>query len=449
MKPLCVSAISLFLVWIAPFAHANWPQFRGVQANGVKSDASTVTNWDVSAGQNIRWRSAIPGLAHASPIVWNEHVYIATAVRPGKADLKVGLYGDIASANDQVVHQWRLIALDKANGKIVWDKLGHEGTPRVKRHTKASHCNSTPATDGRHIVAIFGSEGLFCFDMNGNLVWKKDLGPMDSGYFQVKSAQWGFASSPIIHEGKVVVLCDVQTNSFLVALDATNGKELWRAPRRDVPTWSTPTIAKAGDETHILVNGWHHTGAYDFATGKEIWRLDGGGDIPVPTPVVAHGFAYFTSGHGRFRPMRAVRLEAKGDITPADPGATNAAISWAHARQGTYMQTPIVVGDQIYACLDNGVLVCFDAKTGAIHHNERIGSGSEGFTASPVSDGRNLYFSSETGNVYVIPANARFSVIATNKLGETCMATPAISDGILLFRTREHVLAIGAQAKAD
>jgi outer membrane protein assembly factor BamB len=443
MKPLCVSATAILLMGATVITNADWPQFRGPHASGVESSAATVTSWNVTTGQNVRWRTPIPGLAHASPIVWNEQVYLATAVGPGKADLKVGLYGDIASANDQVVHQWRLLALDKKSGKIVWEKLGHEAMPRVKRHTKASHCNSTPATDGRHIVAIFGSQGLFCFDMKGDLIWKKDLGPMDSGYFQVKSAQWGFASSPIIHEGKVVVLCDVQTNSFLAAFDLTNGKELWRTARKDVPTWSTPTVAKVGGETHVLVNGWHHTGAYDFATGKEIWRLDGGGDIPVPTPVVAPGFAYFTSGHGRFRPMRAIRLEAKGEITPPDPGATNAAIAWAHARQGTYMQTPIVVGDRIYGCLDNGVLVCFDARSGAILYNERIGSGGEGFTASPVSDGRNLYFSSEIGNVYVIPASAKFSVIATNKLGETCMATPAISDGALFFRTREHLITIG------
>lgn len=147
--------------------------------------------------------------------------------------------------------------------------------------------------------------------------------------------------------------------------------------------------------------------------------------------------------------MRAIRLEAKGEITPPDPGATNAAIAWAHARQGTYMQTPIVVGDRVYGCLDNGVLVCFDAKTGSVHYNERIGSGGEGFTASPVSDGRNLYFPSETGNVYVIPATAKFSAIATNKLSETCMTTPAISDGILFFRTREHLMAIGRQSKVD
>ncbi|HYV00161.1 MAG TPA: PQQ-binding-like beta-propeller repeat protein [Pyrinomonadaceae bacterium] len=436
---------SLFfgLVTAIELSAGNWPQFRGPQASGVDASAATPTQWDVEKGENIQWKTAIPGLAHSSPIIWGDRVYVTTAVRPGKADLKVGLYGDIASANDQDSHQWRLLALDKAIGRILWDKPGHEAIPRVKRHTKASHCNSTPATDGKHIIALFGSEGLFCFDMDGKLLWKKDLGPMDSGYYQVRSAQWGFASSPVIHDNKVVVLCDVQTNSFLAVFDLADGKELWRTPRKDVPTWSTPTVAQVGNATQILVNGWHHTGSYDFATGKEIWKLDGGGDIPVPTPVVAHGFAYFTSGHGKFRPMQAIRLDAKGDITPSEVGATNAAIAWSHARQGDYMQTPIVVGDRVYGCLDNGVLSCFDAKSGAMAYSERLGSGSEGFTASPVSDGRNLYFASEVGNVFVVPADGKFSVIVTNKLGETCMASPAISDRTLFFRTREHLVAIG------
>jgi outer membrane protein assembly factor BamB len=423
---------------------ANWPQFRGPQASGLDTNAAASTRWNVENGETIRWRTPLPGLAHASPILWNDRVYVTTAVRPGKADLKVGLYGDIASASDQAPHQWRLLALDRATGNVIWDKQGHEATPRVKRHTKASHCNSTPATDGHHIAALFGSEGLFCFDMEGKQIWKKDLGPMDSGYFQVPSAQWGFASSPVIQAGSVVVLCDVQTNSFLAAFDLADGRELWRTPRQDVPTWGTPTVAEVGGQTHILVNGWHHIGAYDLANGKEIWRLDGGGDIPVPTPVVANGLAYFTSAHGKVRPMWAIRLTAKGDITPPEIGATNAAIAWSHARQGTYMQTPIVVGEHIYGCQDNGVVTCFDAKTGAIRYSERLGRGSEGFTASPVSDGQHLYFTSEIGNVFVVRAGGNFSVIATNTLGETCMATPALSNGTLFFRTREHLTAIGA-----
>ncbi|MGA2752006.1 MAG: PQQ-binding-like beta-propeller repeat protein [Verrucomicrobiota bacterium] len=425
---------------------ANWPQFRGPQAGGVDASGIAPVQWDVDSGRNIRWHTAIPGLAHSSPILWGERLYVTTAVRPGVADLKVGLYGDIESANDQESHQWRLLALEAATGKVLWDKLGYEGVPRLKRHPKSSHCSSTPATDGRRIAAIFGSEGLFCFDMDGNLLWRKDLGPMASGYYIVPSAQWGFASSPVIHDGKVIVLCDVLDNSFIALFDLADGRELWRAPRHDVPTWGTPTVAESGGKTQVVVNGWHHTGGYDFANGGEIWRLDGGGDIPVPTPIVAGGLAYFTSAHGKFRPMRAIRLDARGDITPPDISRTNAAIAWVEPRKGDYMQTPIVVGDCLYACFDIGVLTCFDAKTGAVRYSERLGDGSQGFTSSPVSDGRHLYFASEVGKVYVVPADGQFAVAATNDLKETCMATPALSGGTLFYRARSQLIAIGAPA---
>ncbi len=438
---------TLFLSLLSAVAcdGADWPQYRGPQAGGVSDGIAAPVTWKVETGENVRWQTPIAGLAHSSPIVWGDRVYVATAVKPGRADLKVGLYGDIASVEEKEPHRWRLLALDKANGKVLWDTLALEAIPRVQRHTKSSHCNSTPATDGSRIVAIMGSEGLFCFDMDGKLLWKKDLGPMDSGYYNVPSAQWGFGSSPVIHDGKVVVLCDVQKDSFLAVFDLADGREIWRTPRKDVPTWGTPAVIVTGDRTQIVVNGWHHTGGYDFATGKELWKLDGGGDIPVPTPIAAHGFIYLTSAHGNFRPIRAIRPDAAGDITPADPGATNDFIAWAHARQGNYMQTPIVVGDSIFACLDSGIVTSFDARSGAIHYTERLSRAGEGFTASPVSDGRNLFFTSELGKVFVVPAAEKFSITATSELGETCMSTPALSDGILFFRTREKLIAIGAK----
>ena len=435
---------ALLIVFLVQAVHAaNWPQFRGSNANGVDASVPAPTEWDIETGKNIRWKTPIPGLAHSSPIIWENRVYVITAVRPGKADLKVGLYGDIESAPDQAEHEWRILAIDRASGKIIWNELGHKAVPRVQRHPKSSHASSTPATDGRKFVAIFGSEGLFCFDTDGHPLWKKDLGPMDSGFYVVPTAQWGFASSPVIHDGRIIVQCDVKTNSFLAAFNLEDGKELWRTPRKDVPTWSTPTIAQSGSQTEILVNGWHHIGGYDFQTGKEIWKLDGGGDIPVPTPVVANNLAYFTSAHGKFRPMRAIRLDAKDDITPSEVGATNAAIAWAHARQGDYMQTPIIVGDYLYGCLDNGVATSFDAKTGEIKYSERLSSGNDGFTASPVSDGKNIFFTSETGKIYIVPAGPTFAVAGIMRMNETCMATPALVDGALYFRTRENLVAIG------
>jgi outer membrane protein assembly factor BamB len=445
-RRLFTLAMLAFSAVCLPALAANWPQYRGPNASGLDDSTALPTTWSAASGENIRWQTPIPGLAHSSPIVWGDRVYVATAVPAGgKSELKVGLYGNIDSVKEQDSNQWRLLALDKKTGKVLWNTVGHEGVPKVARHTKATHCNSTPATDGRHIVAIFGSEGLFCFDVSGKLVWKKDLGAMDSGYFQVPTAQWGFASSPVIHDGKVVVLCDVQKDSFLAVFNLADGKELWRTPRKDVPTWSTPTIVTSARRTQIAVNGWHHTGGYDFATGKELWKLDGGGDIPVPTPISGHGFIYFTSAHGRMRPMRAIRADARGDLTPDDSGALKPGVAWNHDRMGNYMQTPILVGERLYGCTDVGLLSCFDAKTGKVIYSERLSKTSEGYTASPISDGRHLYLTSELGNVFVVPATDTFSIAATNKLDETCLSTPAISEGALFYRTREKVVAVGAK----
>jgi outer membrane protein assembly factor BamB len=446
MKTAPLSVLTFSCVLASLTFAKDWPQYRGPAASGLDDSTALPTSWNVEKGENIRWQAEIPGLAHSSPIVSGDRIYVATAISSaGRSALKVGLYGDIDAAKDNASHQWRLLALDKATGKILWNVVGHESVPKVNRHTKSTHCNSTPATDGSRIVAIFGSEGLFCFDAkDGRLIWKKDLGPMDAGYFQMPSAQWGFASSPIIHDGKVIVLCDVQKGSFLAAFDLADGKEIWRTERKDVPTWSTPAVVTAAGRTQIAVNGWHHTGGYDFATGKELWTLDGGGDIPVPTPLSRDDLIYFTSGHGRSRPMRAVRADATGDITPDNVDWKHPSIAWNHDRRGNYMQTPILVGASIYGCLDNAQMTCFDAKTGDVRYSERLtASTTEGFTSSPVSDGRHLYFTSEIGNVYVVPATEKFSIVATNSLGETCLSTPAISDGTLFFRTRDKLVAVG------
>lgn len=419
----------------------NWEQFRGTQAGGVSIHSTLPTQWDVESGQNILWETEIPGLAHASPIIWEDNIFIATAVSSNNAELKVGLYGDIGAADDNESQQWRLLAVDKNNGEIIWNTLAHEGIPRSVRHTKATHCNSTPATNGEFIVAAFGSEGLYCFDMKGEQQWYKDLGDLDAGFFKVPSAQWGYASSPVIHDGKVIVLADVQKSSFLACFDIKTGDEIWKTEREDVPTWGSPTVVNVENQTQILVNGWHHTGAYDFVTGEEIWKLDGGGDIPTPTPIVAHGFAYFTSAHGNYRPIRAVRLSARGDITPENIEDINEHIAWVHPKMGNYMQTPIVVGDYIYACYDNGVLSCIDAITGEVQYRERLKGG--GYTSSAVSDGKHLYFAGETGTVIVVPADSKFSVVAENELGGNCLATPAVSGDVIFFRTQHQLVAVG------
>ncbi|MBI3880508.1 MAG: PQQ-binding-like beta-propeller repeat protein [Verrucomicrobia bacterium] len=425
-------------------ADSNWPQFRGPHASGVSDDAAPTT-WNVETGENVRWQTPIPGLGHACPIIWGEHIYLATAVRPGaKADLKIGIYGAGDSYKEKEPHQWRLLCLDRATGKILWDKPGHESVPRQERHTKASHCNSTPATDGRRIVAIFGSEGLFCFDMDGNRLWHRDLGKMDAGPWDSPGLQWSFAASPVLHEGRVIVQCDVLSEQFLAAYDAADGRELWRTPRKEVANWCTPTIATHAGRAQVIVNGWKQIGGYDFASGRQLWTMEGGGDIPVPAPLVAHGLAFFTSAHGKFRPLRAVRLGASGNITPPEVGATNHAVMWSHPRLGSYMQTPIVVGDRLWSCDWMGVLTCVDARTGRLHYSERLCKGGQAFTASPVAAKDKLYFTSESGDVFVVPASENFQVLATNQMGGLCLSTPAVSAGTIYFRTTEKLVAVGA-----
>lgn len=440
-----MSASLLLFTCVAATPDTNWPQFRGPNASGVAEGFPAPTSWDVPTGRNVLWSTPIPGLGHASPIVWGDRVYVATSVKPGQAALKVGLYGDTDSVVESEQHQWRLLALNKLTGRVDWNALAHEGVPRQRRHTKSSQCNSTPATDGRCLVALFGSEGLFCFDLSGRPRWHKELGPMDAGPYTGPTEQWGFGSSPVIHKGWVIVQCDALSEQYIAAFDLKDGREIWRTARQEVATWCTPTITEVNGRAQILVNGWRHAGGYDFETGKGLWSLSGGGDAPVPTPVVSHALVYLTSAHGKHRPMRAVRLGATGDITPPELAQTNAAIAWVHPREGSYMQTPIVVGELLYGCTDYGLITCFDARTGRLHFSERLKGANQGFTASPVAADGKLYFTGELGRVFVLGVGETYSVLSTNRMEETCMATPAISEGCLFFRTREHLIAVGVK----
>lgn len=423
----------------------HWPSFRGPSASGVAEGFKTPAAWDVASGKNVAWSTPIKGLGLSSPVIWGDHIYITTAV--GKKDdqeLKVGLYGDIAPVEENQPYSFQVICINKKSGKIIWTKTAYKGIPKIKRHTKASHANSTPATDGKHVVAFFGSEGLYCYTSEGKLVWKKDFGTLDAGFYMMPEAQWGFGSSPVIDGDVVLVQCDVQKGSFLAALSLADGKELWRTPREEVPTWSSPTVARVGGKAQVVANGYKHIGGYDLATGKELWKLVGGGDIPVPTPVLHGNHAFITNAHGNMAPIYAVDLTAaSGTITPPEEsGQSNQYFGWWKKLDGIYMQTPLIVGKLAFFCRDNGVLTCFDVASGDRKFRKRLGNGNTGFTASGVSADGKLYFTSEEGEVYVVPAEENFAVMGINKLGAISMATPAISEGGLYFRTQKGLIAI-------
>jgi outer membrane protein assembly factor BamB len=430
----------------APKPGVDWPQFRGIAAAGVAEGFSLPTTWNAADGTNIAWKTPIPGLGLSSPIVWQDDVFISTSISGQRdAGLKVGLYGNIASVQDDTAHEWRLYALDKKTGAIKWQQTAFKGVPKIKRHTKSSHANSTLATDGERIVAFFGSEGLYAYDLKGQLLWKKDLGVLDAGYYMVPDAQWETGSSPVIHDGMVIVQADVQKGSFLAMFDARDGREVWRVTRTDVPTWSTPTIHRVNGQTQILVNGMRHVGAYDFKTGKEIWKLSGGGDIPVPTPVVSDGLVYITNAHGPQSPVYAIKETAQGDISLKEAATSSDAVAWSAARSGGYMCTPLVYRGLVYIVRYNGVLNVFDAKTGEKKYEARLAGATSAFSSSPVANDGKVYIASEDGQVFVLAAGPAYQVVAMNEMATPILATPAISEGRLLLRTQDQVMSIGTK----
>jgi outer membrane protein assembly factor BamB len=423
----------------------DWPQFRGIGATGIAEGFSLPATWNTRDGSNVLWKTPIPGLGLSSPVVWGNDVFISTSISGQKdAGLKVGLYGDIAPVQDDTEHEWRVYALDKRTGRIKWQQTAHKGVPKIKRHTKATHANSTIATDGERLIAFFGSEGLYAYDMGGRLLWKKDLGVLDAGFFMVPDAQWETGSSPVLHDGVLILLADVQKNSFLAAFDAKTGKELWRTPRADVPTWGTPTIHSVKGQTQVLVNGFRHAGAYDFKTGREIWKLTKNGDIPVPTPVVQNGLIYITNAHGPLSPVYAIRETASGDITLAADATSSEHIAWSVPKGGGYMCTPLVYRGHTYIVTYNGVLSAYDAVTGERKYQQRLlENTSSAFTSSPVANDGRVYIASEDGQMIVLKAGPTFERVASNDMGASILATPAISEGRLIVRTQGEIMAVG------
>ncbi len=433
--------MNLLLSFIALLAFAasgsDWPQFRGPAASGIGAGNPPV-EWNGESGKNILWKTAIPGLGHSSPIVWGDRIFVTSAVaESGESTLKTGLYGDIAPVKNEGSQKFNVYCIDPKTGKFLWERTAASGVPKIMRHTKSSHASPTPATDGKRLVVSFGSEGLFAYDLNGKLLWKKDFGVLDAGFYMVPDAQWGFASSPVIHDGVVIVQADVHKNSFLGAFDVQTGKELWRAARSDVPTFGTPAVVPyAAEKTNglqVVVNGWRQIAGYDFKTGKQLWTHNGGGDIPVPTPVFADGLIVVTNVHGKGgRPIYAIRANAAGDI------------AWSLERAGNYMQTPLLDKGLGYFCFDNGVLTVLQLATGETLYQQRLGEGA-GFTSSPVAGPDRVYITNEDGRTFVLAKGATYKLLGENELGETVMASAAISGDVLYLRGRKHLFAIGVK----
>ena len=432
-------------VWVlagAAISAQNWPSFRGPNASGVAEGQPTPLKWDVASGENLLWKTPVPGMAVSSPVVWGDRVFVSTAVSGDpNAGIKTGLYGDVKPSNDVSMHSWRLLAIDKRTGKVLWDRVAHEGVPKTKRHPKSSQASATPVTDGRHVVVSFGSEGLYAYDFDGKLLWTRDLGTLNAGWFYDPDYEWGIASSPIIWKNSVIVQCDIQKNSFIAAFDVATGSPQWRTAREEIPSWSTPTVYERDGRTELVTQATGFTRGYDPATGKELWRLSGNSEIAIPTPVIGPNLIIVTNGYTPIQPIYAIKPGASGDITLKKDQTSSESVAWSTPRGGPYIPTPVIYGDHLYVLAITGVLTSYDVRTGQRIYQQRVGMGGS-FSASPVAADGKLYISSEDGDVYVVKAGPQYELLGSNSIGEVLMASPAISDGTLFFRGLRNVFAI-------
>jgi outer membrane protein assembly factor BamB len=420
----------------------DWPQFRGPSASGIGDGSTPPVRWDATQNTNVVWKTEIPGLSVSSPVVWGDRVFVTTAISSDtKQAIRVGLFGDTDPVNDSSAHQWKVLALDKKTGKILWEQTAHQGTPKTKRHPKSSQASPTPATDGKVVVAYFGSEGLFTYSVDGKLLWKKDLGLQNAGWFFDPDSEWGAASSPVIYKNSVILQCDRQKDSFIAAYDLKDGNQLWRTARAEIPAWGTPTIVQGKDRAEVVTNATKAIRGYDADTGKELWTLGPNSEVTCTTPVSANGLIFVTAGYPPVQPIYAIKVGSSGDLTLKDGKQSSDAIAWSTQRGGVYLPSPIVYGEHLYTVNNNGILTAYEAKTGQRVYQQRIGQGGA-FTASPIAAAGKLYIATEDGDVFVVKAGPQYELIAKNPVGEAILATPALAGDLLIVRGAKHLFAI-------
>ena len=437
---------------------AAWPQFRGPNGSGVADEAALPVRW--TTAEHVAWVADLPGRGWSSPIVWGDRVFVTSAVNanafkaPGKgifgndyaAELeKQGLSEaeivkklvnrDIELASESGEIRYVVAALDAKTGKVLWEREAHKGPPPGGRHRKNTYASETPATDGERLYASFGGNvGVFCYSMDGELLWKRTWPP------QPIYLDFGTASSPVVHAGRVYQLHDNDGESFFAALDAKTGRDIWSVKRKDLDSrlasgWATPLVWTHEKGTEIVTIGRGYAISYDL-DGRELWRMKGFRQS-TPSPVVAGGLLYVGSGsQGEAnRPMVAVRPGARGDLTLKDGETSSAAIAWSLPRFTGYTPSPLAYRGRIYAVNDNGVLQVADAATGAEVYKARIGGGGMTFSSSPIASRGRVYVASEDGDVFVLGAGDRYAELARNALGDMVLASPAAAGDRLFVRT--------------
>lgn len=445
-KTTLVGCVALLLtaswcVIVQAQSSAHWPQWRGPFFNGVaRGDAPSV--WSDSS--NIKWKTEIPGRGHSTPAIWGDWIFVTTAVPTGKpaaapppsqpaaGEQTQGGQRRGGGGGPQVEHRFDLLSLDRKTGKILWQKTARIATPHEGYHRAyGSFASNSPATDGKYVYAFFGSRGIYCYDFNGKLIWEKDLG------VQMKMRLgFGEGSAPLLVGDRLFLVFDHEAESFMVALDKLNGKELWRAARDERSSWSTPLAIEHGGRTEIVVSATNRVRSYDPETGKILWESSGLGANAIPVPVYQNGIVYVMSGY-RDPKLMAIKLGKQGDLSGSD------AIVWSHTRGVPYTASPVLFDNKLYVVTDNGMVSAFNATTGEPYYAQTRLPKTYNLKASPVGANGKLYLATEDGDVVVLKMGEKFEVIATNHLADQIfIATPAIAAGELFLRGQTTLFCI-------
>jgi outer membrane protein assembly factor BamB len=449
-KAIVALSLSLFvlaaLVWLKPAAArpvkpvANWPQWRGPDSQGVSAETGLLAEW--SSTKNVKWKTALPGKGHSSPIVWGERIFLTTSIEgepiPGAKQPKHLLGGEAYvhpdTMADNLHHTLKVLCLERRTGKLLWERTAYAGRVYDGRHRKATFANATPVTDGRNVYVWFGSEGLYCYDFNGKLIWQKSLGG-------IATIGLGVASSPVLYENLVILQCDEDAGekSFVAALDKRTGKEVWRTPRKIEASWTTPVIVRTPARVELIASGNENVIAYDPLTGKELWRTLGTGGYTVPTPLVGQGIVLVSAAHPVKRAL-AIRPGGSGDVSQTH-------IAWQRDRGTGYTPSSILYGAYVYLMTDRGLLTCLDAKTGEVKYEGARVPKPATFSASPVAFEGKILLTSEDGETFVIKAGPQHEVLASNALDEPVFASPAIAGGDVFIRGVKHLYCVGGGAR--
>ena len=438
---LCVCALAVMAASASqPVDYEkNWHQWRGPHATGAAaSDANPPLTW--SETENVRWKVAIPGMGHATPIVWEEKIFVQTAIQgeaqkveePDDDNPFSGFFRQ-RSGGPTNTYQFALLAINRGDGSILWQKTLREEVPHEGTHQDASFASNSPVTDGEYVYAYFGSRGLYCVDMDGNVKWEKDIGEMR------KSNAFGEGSCPVLYGNTLIIVQDHEgpKPSFIIALDKRNGDVLWKTERDERTTWTTPLVVEQDGKPQVIVPATNRTRSYDLATGKLLWECGGLTRNVIPTPVADDGFVYVTSGF-RGNSLQAIRLDvAKDDITNSD------AIVWQHNRNTPYVPSPLLYQDALYFLKSNdGILSAFNIKTGKANYGPERLQGISNVYSSIVGAAGRVYIASRNGTVLVVKHSPTFQVLATNKLDDSFNASPVIVGSELYLRGQAYLYCI-------